>query len=73
MKLDVGESARVMVECADCLSDEGFGIMTFKLKPKKWTAQINAGLSILEKGYKVLNIRQLFHNRSEVTFILTKR
>ena len=47
MKLDIGESARVMSECADCLSEEGFGIMTFKLKEKKWTSQINSGLSVL--------------------------
>ena len=73
MKLDIPESARVMVECADCLSDDGFAVMTFKLKPKKWTAQINAGLSVLEKGYEVLTIRQLFHNRSEITVILTKK
>lgn len=73
MKLDIPESARVMVECAECLADDGFGIMTFKLKPKKWTAQINAGLSVLSKGYTVLTLRQLFHNRSEVTAILTKK
>ena len=73
MKLDIPESARVMAECADCLSDEGFGIMTFKLKPKKWTAQINAGLAILSTGYNILSLRQLFHNRSEVTVILTKK
>ena len=73
MKLDIPESARVMVECADCLSSEGFGIMTFKLKPKKWTAQINAGLSVLSRGYTVLGIRQLFHNRSEVTVLLAPK
>ena len=73
MKLDIPESARVMTECADCLSDEGFGIMTFKLKPKKWTAQINSGLSILSGSYNIFALRQLFHNRSEITVILTKK
>lgn len=70
MKLDVDESARVMADCAGNLSENGIGIMTFKLRPKKWTAQINAGLSVLRKRYRVVALRQLFHNRSEVTAIL---
>lgn len=70
MKLDIPESARVMAECAGNLSENGIGIMTFKLRPKKWTAQINSGLSVLTKHYRIVALRQLFHNRSEVTAIL---
>ncbi|MBR4941097.1 MAG: methyltransferase domain-containing protein [Clostridia bacterium] len=73
MKLDIPESARVMVECASCLAPDGLGVMTFKLKPKKWTAQINAGLSVLSRGYRVVGLRQLFHNRSEVTAVLAPK
>ena len=62
-----------MSECADCLSEEGFGIMTFKLKEKKWTSQINSGLSVLSDRYDILTVRQLSHNRSEVTVILKKK
>ena len=73
MKLDVGESAKVMLDCADNLAPDGIGIMTFKLKPKKWTAQINAGVSILQRGYEIVALRQLFHNRSEITAILAPK
>ncbi len=73
MKLDIPDSARVMADCAECLAPEGLAIMTFKLKPKKWTAQINAGLSILEKSYKIVALKQLFHNRSEVTAVLAHK
>ncbi|MDD6262891.1 MAG: SAM-dependent methyltransferase [Clostridiales bacterium] len=71
MKLDIPESARVMAECAGLLAPGGLAVMTFKLKPKKWTAQINSGLSVLERAYSLVGLRQLFHNRSEVTAVLT--
>lgn len=73
MKMEYDESIDVMIEAKDFLKDDGVILMTFKLPKLKWQAATSRGISILEKHFKVLGARQLFHNRSEVTILLGKK
>ena len=72
MKMDMYESARIMVDAAFLLASDGYAIMTFKLKPGQGFAKIKKALDILVPGYRVVGVRQLFHNRDEVTVCLTR-
>ena len=47
--------------------------MTFKLPQKGKTAAIKKGMAIMEQAYARQNARQLFHNRSEITAVFTKK
>jgi 23S rRNA (cytidine2498-2'-O)-methyltransferase len=69
MRLDVEESAHLMVEAAPKLSAGGLAIMTMKLPQHGVRQKLEAGLKILRQAYQILGVRQLFHNRSEVTVI----
>lgn len=71
MKIDPFDSARIMLDAADCLKPTDFAIMTLKLTKNQGPAKINKILLFLEKKYRVVNTRQLFHNRDEVTVYLT--
>jgi 23S rRNA (cytidine2498-2'-O)-methyltransferase len=67
MRMDVGNSAKIMVSLAPKLASDGIAVMTFKLPEKKPLAAMNKGMQILESGYENLRAKQLFHNRSEIT------
>lgn len=72
MRMDARDSARIMVSAADRLRPQGWALMTLKL-PKRGTAEVmTAALEILSTGYEVTGVRQLFHNRSEVTAALRR-
>jgi len=70
MKMDMYESARIMLDAAPFLSPGGAAVMTLKLKPGQGLAKINKALDLLAKKYRVAGTRQLFHNRDEVTVFL---
>jgi 23S rRNA (cytidine2498-2'-O)-methyltransferase len=72
MRLDVRDSARLMVSYAPYLYPHGLAIMTLKLPKEKRRAAIDHSLNILKQAYHLQNARQLFHNRSEITVCLTK-
>jgi len=67
MRMDIGASTGLMAEAGALLAENGLLIMTFKLPPKKRLAAINNGLDILKTVYNITHVKQLFHNRSEVT------
>ncbi|MCA9906334.1 MAG: 50S rRNA methyltransferase, partial [Anaerolineae bacterium] len=73
MKLDVPDSARLMVDYARHLRPEGIAIMTLKLRGRSRHSTIDHGLRILRKAYKILRIRQLVSNRLEVTLFLRRK
>lgn len=73
MRMDPAESAAIVCDMADCLAADGLVIMTFKLPANKRTEAIRKGFAALEKRFRVLNARQLFHNRSEITVVCTKQ
>jgi 23S rRNA (cytidine2498-2'-O)-methyltransferase len=72
MRLDARDSARLMVSYAPHLYPHGAVIMTLKLPKEKRPSAIDHSFNILKKAYHLKNVRQLFHNRSEITVYLTK-
>jgi len=73
MKLDVQDSAQLMVDYARHLRPEGIAIMTLKLRGRSRRSVTDHGLRILRKSYKILRIRQLVSNRLEVTLFLRRK
>ncbi len=73
MKMDAGLSARMLGECARLMKPDGASIMTLKLKAKHPHKQIKGAVQILSRHYRVVGLRQLFHNRREVTVYLRRR
>lgn len=73
MKMDAEISADIMVKAARLLRPGGLAALTLKLAAAGHIGKIRAARRILEGEYAVRNIRQLFHNRSEVTCLLSRR
>ena len=73
MKLFVRESARLMIDYAAHLRTGGIGIMTLKLHTRNKRGQMDHAFRILRKAYKIIRVRQLVSNRSEVTLFLRRK
>ncbi len=73
MKMDVVKSAEITCELAKVMEDGALGIMTFKLPEKKQKGKILDGIRALSKEYEVIKVKQLFHNRQEVTVLFKKK
>ncbi|MDR1664722.1 MAG: methyltransferase domain-containing protein [Clostridiales bacterium] len=67
MRMDMFDSCRVMLDTAERLKPNGQAVITLKLSPGGWRKKTLRALELLEKKYRVLGARQLFHNREEVT------
>lgn len=72
MKMDTKESAKLMVESSRLLKENGLGVITLKLPKIEMKRKIKDAVKILESCYAIIGVRQLFHNRSEVTVIIRK-
>ena len=70
MRIDARQSARVMVMYAPHLHPQGWAIMTVKLPQQSGQRVLNHTLAILQPTYHIAGVRQLFHNRHEVTLYL---
>ena len=76
MRMDAREAARLLVQASACLLSDGFFISALKLPHE--TSEIdplknlNEALSLLQRHFAIVQARQLFHNRQEVT-VLTAR
>ena len=70
MRMDARDSARLMGLAADHLNPSGWAVMTLKLPKEGTTHVLSAALALLRQRYTVTGVRQLFHNRSEVTAAL---
>ena len=76
MRMDAREAARLLVEASACLLSDGFIISVLKLPhatseidPLK---NLSEALRVLDRHFGIVQARQLFHNRQEVT-VLTAR
>lgn len=76
MRMDAREAARLLVQASACLLNDGFIISvlklpheTFEIDPLK---NLNEALKLLQRHFAIVQARQLFHNRQEVT-VLTAR
>jgi 23S rRNA (cytidine2498-2'-O)-methyltransferase len=72
MKLDAQDSARLMVEYTPHLRSEGIAIMTLKLRDRNQKRVMDHAFRLLRKTYKIIRVRQLVSNRSEVTLFLRR-
>lgn len=72
MRLDARDSARMMVSYVPYLYPHGQAILTLKLPQDNRARIIDHSFNILRQAYQIVNARQLFHNRSEITIHLTK-
>jgi 23S rRNA (cytidine2498-2'-O)-methyltransferase len=70
MRMDARDSARLMVDYAGQLYRHGIAIMTLKLPEYDRQAVIDKAFGILRRRYDITGVRQLFHNRSEITVLL---
>jgi 23S rRNA (cytidine2498-2'-O)-methyltransferase len=73
MKLDAQDSARLMVEYAPRLREQGIAIMTLKLRLQNPTRVMDHAFRLLRKAYKIIRVRQLVSNRKEVTLFLRRK
>jgi 23S rRNA (cytidine2498-2'-O)-methyltransferase len=67
------ESAETMVKMAPCLKPGAFAIMTAKLITRNPLRLLENMTPILETAYEVLRMKNLFHNRLEVTVLLKRK
>lgn len=73
MRMDARDSARLMSRAAAQLRPLGWAVMTLKLPKQETVATLAAALALLKGSYTPIGVRQLFHNRSEVTTALRRR
>lgn len=75
MKMDSAESAALTAQGAASLRCGGCAILTLKLPEdaSTWSGRVEQATQTLRDAYEIIGVRQLFHNRSEVTFALRKK
>jgi 23S rRNA (cytidine2498-2'-O)-methyltransferase len=69
MRMVAERSARVMVDAAQLLAPGGIAIMTLKVSQRQASRTVERALVQLRRRYRSLFVRQLFHNRNEVTLV----
>lgn len=72
MRMDARDAARLMVAYERVLKPGAQVVTTLKLPERGFVPVLDAALGILSERYAV-RARHLFHNRSEVTAVLTPR
>lgn len=73
MRVDARDSARLMLRAAANLEPTGWALMTLKLPKHSLIGTMKGALDVLGAAYTVTGVRQLFHNRSEVTVALRRK
>lgn len=73
MRMDIMASISLMLSMKEHLHDNGYFIITLKLKKHDRLKDIKNGIKRLRKELDIVFIKQLFHNRSEITVILQKK
>ena len=73
MRMDARDAARLLVKVSPCLKADGFVLSVFKLPHATLEISpvitLKEALNILKQCYSVVQARQLFHNRQEVTVV----
>jgi 23S rRNA (cytidine2498-2'-O)-methyltransferase len=72
MRVDAVESAWLMRMAIDVLKPGGWALMTLKLPKHNLIETMTEALEVLRVEYTIIGVRQLFHNRSEVTVALRR-
>ncbi len=72
MRMDARDSARLMQRVATRLHPGSLALVTLKLPHAHSERVYEQARRLLEESYSVVGVRQLFHNRSEVTVALKR-
>lgn len=67
MNRDPQQSAKAVIIVSETLKHNGLLIMTIKLQGKSSEKLIAKTLDTLKESFEILSVRQLYHNRDEVT------
>ncbi len=70
MRMNAGDSARNMIAASKLLKENGLAIMTLKLPSKGVKGVIKHAIALLENHYRIIGVRNLFHNRQEATLVM---
>jgi 23S rRNA (cytidine2498-2'-O)-methyltransferase len=73
MRMTPELSSRVMVDAAAHLTAGGYAVMTLKISPKDPLRSVRRATGILGRAYEIVFLRQLFHNRHEITLVGRRR
>ncbi len=73
MRMDAREAATLMVRAGGLLAEGGRILTTLKLPKDGLRARLADARKVLEDSFELLALRQLFHNRAEVTALLGPR
>ena len=71
MSMNIFSSINFVLALKKRLRPGGHVIITFKLTKHDRLNKINEGLALLRGAFEIAFVKQLFHNRSEITVILT--
>lgn len=71
MRMDAVRTAEVMVKARERLRPDGLAIVTYKLGVADPTSLLQKARQILSQRYTIRFMRQLHHNRHEVTVVAT--
>ncbi len=73
MKIDVCDTAKIMISMCNNINKDGIAIVTYKLPKNKVVGKILDGDRILKEKYEIIGKKQLFHNRNEITLVIKKK
>ncbi len=76
MRMDAREAARLLIQAGDCLKHDGFIFSTLKLPHATSSIDplknMREATGLLKRHFEVVQARQLFHNRQEVTIVAAR-
>jgi 23S rRNA (cytidine2498-2'-O)-methyltransferase len=70
MRMEPGLSASIMNSAVRHLTPDGLAIMSLKLHPEHPLPVIDNAFRVLEKHWERVFVRQLHHNRNEITAVI---
>lgn len=73
MRMEPPVSASIMNSAARFVPSGGLAVMSIKLQPESPLDQIDKAVAQMKKNWQAESLRQLFHNRHEITAILRRR
>jgi 23S rRNA (cytidine2498-2'-O)-methyltransferase len=72
MNIDPSESAKMMVELADHLKEDGAALMTVKFVTRNRKKHVKEAIETLKARYRDFDLKKLHHNRFETTLFMRK-
>jgi len=73
MRMAPDLSCEVMAAASKILGPQGYIVVTLKMTPRTTLDSLKRSYQILARDFNVMFVRQLFHNRNELTLVARKR